>query len=103
MICGPCKVLNDILDNFLQSQPILSGINSPTYKLANFQVPILKSWTSNVLSGTHLLLLKKLFNKILIFWMRGLNADSLFTNIPLEETIDIWISTFFESNERVEV
>ena len=35
--------------------------------------------------------------------MRGLNADSLFTNIPLEETIDIWISTFFEINKRVEV
>ena len=47
LIRGPCKVFNDILDNFLQSQPNLSGINPPTYKLGNIQVPILKSWTSN--------------------------------------------------------
>ena len=34
--------------------------------------------------------------------MVGLDADSLFTNIPLEETIDICANTLFENTEKVE-
>ena len=34
--------------------------------------------------------------------MGSLDVDSLFTNIPLEETIDICTSTLFENMEKVE-
>ena len=36
------------------------------------------------------------------FFMGSLDVDSLFTNIPLEETIDICTSTLFENMEKVE-
>ena len=44
---GLCKVHKDIIDNCPPFRPILSAINTPTYKLAKFLVPILKSLTSN--------------------------------------------------------
>ena len=34
--------------------------------------------------------------------MRSLDIDSLFTNIPLEVTIDICANTLFENTEKVE-
>ena len=34
--------------------------------------------------------------------MESLDVDSLFTNIPLEETIDICTYTLFENMEKVE-
>ena len=44
---GLCKVQKDIIDNSPPFRPILSAINTPTYKLAKFLVPILKSLTSD--------------------------------------------------------
>ena len=44
---GLCKVHKDIIDNCPPFRPILSAINTPTYKLAKFLVPILKSLISN--------------------------------------------------------
>ena len=44
---GFCKVHKDIIDNCLPFRPIMSEINTPTYKLAKFLVRILKSLTSN--------------------------------------------------------
>ena len=35
--------------------------------------------------------------------MGTLDADSSFTNIPLEETIDICTNTFFENTAKVNV
>ena len=34
--------------------------------------------------------------------MGSLDVDSLFTNIPLEETIDICTNTLFENMEKIE-
>ena len=36
------------------------------------------------------------------FFMENLDVDSLFTNIPLEETIVICTNTLFENTEKVE-
>ena len=48
-------------------------------------------------------MLRKLLNKILIFlWKAYIYVDSLFTNIPHEETIDIYPITLFENTEKVE-
>ena len=48
IIYGLCKVHKDIIDNCPSFRPILSVVNTPTYKLAKFIVPILKSLTSNL-------------------------------------------------------
>ena len=34
--------------------------------------------------------------------MGGIDVDSLFTNIPLEETIDICTNALFENTEKLE-
>ena len=77
----------------------MSPVNTPTYKLPRFQVPILKSLTSNEYtvknSLAHLLQDSE-------FFMGSLYVDSLFTNIPLEKTIDILANTLFENTEGVE-
>ena len=44
---GTEKVHNDIINNCPPFLPILSAINTPTYKLATFLVPILKSFSRN--------------------------------------------------------
>ena len=41
---GLRKVHKDIIDNFPPFRPIFSASNTPTYKLAKFLVPILKSF-----------------------------------------------------------
>ena len=44
---GLCKVHKDIIDNCPPFRPIFSAINTTTYKLAKFLVPVLKSLISN--------------------------------------------------------
>ena len=44
---GLCKIHKDIIDNCPPFRLVLSAIYAPTYKLAKFLVPILKSLTSN--------------------------------------------------------
>ena len=83
---GLCKVHKDIVDNCPPFRPILSAINTPTYKLAKFLVPILKSLISNEYT------VKRKHR----CFMESVDVDSLFTNIPLEEAIDICTNTLFE-------
>ena len=65
---GLCKVHKDSINNSLAFWPISSVINTPTYKLAKFFVPILKIVTNNdYMVKAHLLLLTKLLNRILNF------------------------------------
>ena len=44
---GSCKVHKASLGNCLPFRPILWALNTPTYKLAKFLVPILKPLTTN--------------------------------------------------------
>ena len=91
-----CKVHKDIVDNCPPFRPILSAINTPTYKLAKFLVPILKSLTSNefTVKGSSAFA-EEIVEQDSEFFIAILDVDSLFTNIPLEETIDICVSTLF--------
>ena len=100
---GLCKVHKDIIDNCPPFRPILSAINTPTYKLAKFLVLILKSLTSN----EHKIKDSFAFAEEIVeqdseSLMPSLDVDSLFTNIPLEENIDICTNTLFENMEKVE-
>ena len=100
---GLCKVHKDIIDNCPPFRPIFSAINTPTYKLAKFLVPILKSLTSNEYTvKDSFAFVEEIVEQDSEFFMGSLDVDSLFTNIPLEETIDICTSTLFENMEKVE-
>ena len=98
-----CKGHKDIVNDFSSFLPILSTINTSTYKLAKFRVPNLKFLTSNKYR------VKGSFNfyeesaeQDSEFFMASLDVDSVFTNMPLEKTIDICTNTLFENTETVE-
>ena len=99
---GLRKVHKDIIDNCPSFWPILSEINTRTYKLAKFLVPILKSLTSNEYTVKDLFAFaEETVKQDSQFFMGNLDVDFLFTNIPLEETIDICLNTLFENMEKV--
>ena len=98
---GLCKVHKDIIDNCPPFQPVLSVINTPTYKLAKFLVPILKSLTSNEYTvKDSFAFAEEIVEQDSKFFMGSLDADSLFTNIPLEETIDICNNTLLKIRKK---
>ena len=81
----------------------MSEINTRTFKLAKFLVPILKSLTSNEYIIKDLFaFVEETVKQDSQFFMGNLDVDFLFTNIPLEETIDICLNTLFENMEKVE-
>ena len=80
----------------------MSEINTRTYKLAKFLVPILKSLTSNEYTVKDLFAFaEETVKQDSQFFMGNLDVDFLFTNIPLEETIDICLNTLFEIMKKV--
>ena len=99
---GLCKVHKDIIDNCPPFRPILSVINTSTYKLSKFFVPILKSLTSNeYVVKDSFDFAEETVEQDSEFFMRSLDVDSLFTNIPLEATIDICTNALLENSEKV--
>ena len=80
----------------------MSEINTRTYNLAKFLVPILKALTSNEYTVKDLFAFsEETVQQDSQFFMGNLDPDFLFTNIPLEETIDICLNTLFETMEKV--
>ena len=80
----------------------MSTINTPTYKLVKFLVPILKSVTSNeYMVKDSFAFAEEIVERDSEFFMGKSDVDSLFSNIPLEETIDICTNTRFENTEKV--
>ena len=84
-------------------KPILSALQTPTYNLAKFLVPILDPLTKNeytVKDSFHFA--EDICEQDPSLSMGSLDVDSLFTNIPLDETIDICINQLFENTDTVE-
>ena len=98
-----CKVHKDIIDNCPPFRPILSAIDTPSYKLAKFLVSILKSLTSNVYTiKDSFAFAKEIGTQDSEFFMETLDVYSILTNIPLDLTIDICTNTLFENTKKVE-
>ena len=96
-------IIGLIADNCSPFQPIFAAINTPNYKLAKFLVPILKSLTSNEYKvNDSFAFAEEIVEQDSELFMGSLDVDSLFTNIPLEETIDICTNKLFENTEKVE-
>ena len=83
-------------------KPILSAIGTPTYNLSKFLVPILLSLTSNEFTvKDSFCFAKDIVSQDSRLYMASLDVDSLFTNIPLEETINICVDQLFLNNDKV--
>ena len=91
------------VDSFLPFWPILLALQTPTYNLGNFLVPILDPLTKNeyiVKDSFHFA--EEICEQDSSLSIGSLDVDSLFYNIPLEGTIDICINHLFENTDTVE-
>ena len=99
ILYGMTKVQKPLINRCPCPQPILSAINTPSYKLAKSLVPLLTPITSNNFT------IKDSFSfaeEVLSFdcahYMTSFDTESLFTNIPLGEIINICVGKLFENN-----
>ena len=97
------KVHKIVTDGLRSFRPILSAIGTPTYKLAKFLVPILEPLTTNEYtikdSFTFAEELQSFDSKLV---MTSFDIESLFTNIPSQETIDLCVENLFQDRAHVD-
>jgi hypothetical protein len=101
-----CKVHKEELKEDGQKtapfRPILSSIGTCTYKLAKFFVPLLKQHTINEFSvNDSFSLADNIREQNGSLYMTSFDISSLFTNIPLDETIEICVNTVFHRKKKV--
>jgi len=80
-------------------RPVLSAINTPSYKLAKTFIPILSPLTTNEYTISDSFSLAELLHNTTFqqSFLTSFDINSLFTNIPIIETIDIIITSLFPS------
>ena len=83
--------------------PILSTIGTYNYKLAKFLVPILQPFTSNLFtvkdSFCFVNEISSLSNHS--YFMASFDVTSLFTNLPMEECIDLCVNQLFSDRDVI--
>ena len=100
---GNCKVHKQQVDGCPTFRPILSTLQTPTYNLAKFLVPILNPLTKNEYTvKDSFQFAEEICEQDPTLTMGSLDVDSLFTNILLDETIDICVHQLFENADTVE-
>ena len=94
---GLAKVRKVVTDGLPSFRPILSAIGTPTYKLAKFLVPMLEALTTNECTiKDSFIFAEELQSFDLKLVMASFDIESLFTNIPLQETIDLCVENYFK-------
>ena len=100
---GSAKVHKIVTDGLPSFRPILSAISTPTYKLSKLLVPMLEPLTTNGYtikdSFTFPEELQSLDSKLV---MASFDIESLITNIPLQEIIDLCIEKLFKDRTHVD-
>ena len=88
-----------MINKIPQFRPILSAINTPVYKLAKYLVPILSLLTVNDYTvKDSFTFAKEVLNFDHNLFMASLDVESLFTNIPVDESIKNAVDDLFSSN-----
>ena len=97
---GLCKTHKKVLDKRLPFIPILSAIKTPSYNLAKFLVPLIEPITKNNFTVKNSFeFSKEICEQNPEYFMASLDVESLFTNIPLEETIKICCDSLYKNQE----
>ena len=96
------KVHKPVITQCPSLRLILSAINTPSYKLAKFLVLLLTPLTSNDFTiKDSISFAEEVSSFDCAHYMTSFDIESLFTNIPLEETISICVDRTFENNTIV--
>ena len=99
ILYGLCKVHKAITEVCPPFRPILSAIGTPSYKL----VPKLSSVTFNEFTvKDSFAFAEEIVHQDSKLFMDSLDVDSLFTNIPLEETINICTNLLYNNKDVIE-
>ena len=97
ILYGSGKIHKETRNGLPPFRPILSAIDTPTYKLAKFLTPS----TANeytVIDSFHFA--EEICQQDSNLHVTSLDVDSLFTNIPLDETIDICVDNLYNDSEN---
>ena len=92
---GSAKVHTPFINGLPPFRPILSAIGTPTYKLVKF---FLSDITQNgfTVKG-YFTFVYEILTQNSDLYMAIWDVAALFTNIPLDETIDIWVEKLFKT------
>ena len=100
---GLCKIHKAVTAICPPFTPILSAIGTPSYKIAKFLVPKLSSITFNEFTvKDYFAFAEEIVHQDSKLYMGSLDVDSLFTNIPLEETINICTNLIYDNVDVIE-
>ena len=103
ILYGLCKLHKAITEVCPPFRPILSAIGTPSYKLAKFLVPKISSVTFNEFTVKgYFAFAEEIVHQDSKLFMGSFDVDSLFTNIPLEETINICTNLLYNNEDVIE-
>ena len=101
VLYGLVKVHKEAKNGLLPFRPIVLPISKPTYKLAKYLLPFLTPLTQNESTVTDSFrFAEEICKQNPYLYMASLDLESLFTNIPLDETIDISIDSLYKDDEN---
>ena len=101
ILYGLAKIHKETRSGLLPFSPIPSAIGTSTYKLVKFLLKFLTSSTANeytVLDSFHFA--EEIYQQDPNLLVVSLDVNSLFTNIPLDETIKICGDNLYNGNEN---
>ena len=101
---GLCKIHKDKTNGreLPPFRPILSAISTCTYSLAKFFVPVLKEYTINTYTiKDSFTFADEVVEQNAGLYMVSFDVESLFTNIPLDETINICVDRLYTRKKKV--
>ena len=102
MLYGLCKIYKSLIDNCPLLQPILSTIKTPSYNIAKHLDSILEPITTNKFTIKNSFeFAKEVTEQGSGLLMASLDVESLFTNIPLEEAINISCDSLFANEAKI--
>ena len=93
MLCGNLKIHKPVVKNLPKFRSILLAINTLGYNIAKFLKSILQPLTHNAFTIKDSFNFAKEITYDSSLYMASLDVESLFTNIPLNETINNQDST----------
>ena len=81
-------------------RPILSAINTHTYKISKYIIPLISNWSKNnyTISDTFTFINEITNTENNNYHMASFDIKSLYTNVPLTETINIIMNLAFSDN-----
>ena len=83
-------------------RPIISTIGTPAYKIAKFLVPLLSEFISNRFTVKDSFdFIKDIKEENPELYMTTWDIESLFTNIPLDETIEICLDKLYKRRKNI--